>query len=111
MNKPVSGEPAGTILLGSIDKGAYLFLCQSSARMRIERENARQYGIQDPIDFVFEFDGVRYELRYDDLRGLLAKYHDIDSLKRRIADLERQLGTKLVQSSPGPTSPSHLEKP
>lgn len=104
MTRPLSGEPPGTILIGSIDKGAYLFLCQSSRRMQIERENARKYGIQDPIDFVLEFDGVRHELRYEDLRALVGQFNDIDSLKRRIADLEHQLGTKIAKSSAHPTN-------
>jgi hypothetical protein len=104
MSKPLSGEKPGTVLLGSIDKGAYLFLCQSSARMRLERDTARASGIQDPIDFVFEFDGVRYELRYEALRALLGQYDDIDRLKRRIGELERQVDTKLVKSSSDPTT-------
>lgn len=87
------------MFLGSIDKRCYLFLCQSSARMRVERENARQHGIQDPLDFVFEFDGVRYELTYAELRERLGQFNDIASLKRRIADLERQLGSRLTRST------------
>lgn len=65
--KRLSGEPPGTILLGSIDKRCYLFVCQSALRMQVERANARAQGIQDPIDFVFEFDGQRFELSYEDL--------------------------------------------
>ena len=70
--KKLSGEPVGTVLLGSINKRCYLFLCQSAERMKIERRNARQHGIRDPIDFVFEFDGQRYELSYEQLRALLS---------------------------------------
>ena len=39
--------------------------------MAIERQNARQHGIQDPIDFVFEFDGLRHELSYEELKQRL----------------------------------------
>lgn len=66
-----SNEPPGTVLLGSINRGCYLFLCQTAERMKIERANARQSGIQDPIDFVFELDGRRHELSYEQLVGLL----------------------------------------
>lgn len=69
----VSGEPPGTVLLGSLNKRCYLFLCQSAERMATERANARQHGIQDPVDFVLEFDGVRYELSYEQLRDALLK--------------------------------------
>jgi methyl coenzyme M reductase subunit C-like uncharacterized protein (methanogenesis marker protein 7) len=69
----LSGEPPGTVLLGSIDKRSYLFLCQTSERMTIERQNAREYGIQDPIDFVFELDGVRHELSYEELKRRLSE--------------------------------------
>lgn len=96
--KQLSGEPPGTVLLGSIDKRCYLFLCQSGARMHIERQNAREHGIQDPIDFVFEFDGVRYELSYAELRERLGQYNDIAGLKRYIAELERRLGVKVEKS-------------
>lgn len=99
MSKQLSGEPAGTVLLGSIDKRCYLFLCQSSVRMRIEHETAHANGIQDLTDFVFEFDGQRYELSYAQLRGLLAGFDDIDRLKRHIAQLERRLGDKLARSA------------
>jgi hypothetical protein len=71
MSKRLSGERPGTVLLGSIGKRAYLFLCQTAERMGIERQNARQHGIQDPIDFVFEFDGRRHELSYEELRDRL----------------------------------------
>jgi len=71
--KSLSGEPAGTVLLGSINKQCYLFLCQTAARMTIERQNARQHGIQDPIDFVFEFEGERYELSYEQLLSALRR--------------------------------------
>jgi len=77
-NNQLSGEPAGTVLLGSIDKRAYLFLCQSAERMKIERQNARQYGIQDPVDFVFEFDGVRHEVSYERLKYALTELSQSD---------------------------------
>jgi hypothetical protein len=64
-------EPPGTVLIGSINKRAYLYICQTEQRMEIERKNARYYGIQDPIDFVFVLDGKRHELSYDQLRALL----------------------------------------
>lgn len=64
LTEKTSGEPEGTVLLGSIDKRCYLFLCQTAKRMEIERANARQHGIQDPIDFIFELEGTRYEVSY-----------------------------------------------
>jgi hypothetical protein len=63
----LSGECPGTVLLGSLDKRCYLFCRQTAERMAIERADARRHGIRDPIDFVFEFDGRRFELGYDDL--------------------------------------------
>ena len=77
METNLSGEPAGTVRLGSIDKRCYLFLCQSAERMETERANARAHGIQDPIDFVLELDGKRYELTYRQLR---ARLHDWQQL-------------------------------
>jgi hypothetical protein len=64
-------EPAGTVLLGSIRKRAYLYVCQTDDRMEIERANARQHGIQDPIDFLFYFDGQRFAVSYADLKAML----------------------------------------
>ena len=65
-------EPPGTVLLGSINKRAYLYICQTEERMEIEHKNACQHGIQDPIDFVFEFDGERFALSYSQLKRALA---------------------------------------
>ena len=65
-------EPAGTILVGSQNKGTYLYVCQTAERMAIERKNAAQCGVQDMRDFVFVFDGKRYELSFEQLRDILA---------------------------------------
>ena len=64
-------EPDGTVLLGSIEQRAYLFVCQSAKRMAIERCNARQAGIQDFADFVFVLDGERVEFTYEEFRRRL----------------------------------------
>lgn len=64
-------EPVGTILTGSAIKRAYLYVCQSEERMRIERENAAKYGVQDIRDFVFVLDGTKVELTYAELKARL----------------------------------------
>lgn len=61
-------EPAGTVLLGSAIKRAYLYVCQSAERMQIEHENAAKYGVQDIRDFVFVLDGIKVELTYAELK-------------------------------------------
>lgn len=68
---PTETEPAGTILVGSQHKRAYLYVCQSAERMAIERENARLHGVQDMREFVFVLDGQRFELTFDDLKRRL----------------------------------------
>ena len=64
-------EPAGTILCGSQNKRTYLYVCQTAARMKVERENAARAGVQDVRDFVFVLDGERYELSFEMLRDAL----------------------------------------
>jgi hypothetical protein len=77
-------EPAGTVLLGSLDKRAYLYVSQSAERMEIERQNARSAGVQDVRDFVFELDGERIELDYR-------------TLKKRLRDEDKQVLLALVR--------------
>jgi hypothetical protein len=77
-------EPAGTVLLGSLHKRAYLYVSQSTERMEIERENARRAGVQDVIDFVFELDGKRVELDYR-------------TFKKRLLDEDKQALLALVR--------------
>lgn len=64
-------EPAGTILVGSQNKRAYIFVCQSEERMAIERKNAADHGVQDMREFVFVLDGEVFDLTYAELRGAL----------------------------------------
>jgi hypothetical protein len=67
----MSEEPAGTVLLGSIEKRAYLYVVQTCERMRLEHANARQHGIQDPHDYVFVLDGHRFEISHEGLLSAL----------------------------------------
>lgn len=64
-------EPPGTILVGSANKRAYLFISQSTERMAVERANAAQFGVQDMRDFVFVLDGQKFELSFDELKARL----------------------------------------
>lgn len=64
-------EPPGTILVGSMNKRAYLFLSQSAERMVYERQQARSQGVQDMREFVFVFDGQRVVLTYEELKERL----------------------------------------
>lgn len=77
-------EPAGTVLLCSLNKRAYLYVSQSAERMEIERANARDAGVQDMHDFVFELDGRRIELDYR-------------TLKKRLLDEDRNVLVALIR--------------
>jgi len=65
-------EPPGTILVGSQQKRAYLFLSMTAKRMKAERANAIASGVQDVRDFVFVLDGERFVLTFDELRDRLS---------------------------------------
>ncbi len=66
-------EPPGTILIGSMNKRAYLHISQTGERMKIERANAARHGVQDIRDFVFILDGERVVLTYQQLRERLIR--------------------------------------
>lgn len=68
---PDYDEPAGTILVGSQNKRAYLFVAMTEERMKIERENAARQGVQDLREFVFVFDGRREVFTYEQLKDRL----------------------------------------
>ncbi len=107
---PINGlaESAGTILIGSQHKRAYLFLSTTAERMEVERANAAAHGVQDLRDFVFVLDGRRYELTYKQLCYVLAnkgvdeivdKYLEVEDLlavsQAALAEAQRQLAEAL----------------
>ncbi len=64
-------EQAGTILMGSLQKSAYLYVNQTTDRMQQERSNAERAGVDHLYDFVFVFDGTVIALSYEELKARL----------------------------------------